>query len=281
MDLTLLENIHPIIPNMLTAALIFIGSLILARFLRRMLDTVLKARAVDKEIRLLLGQMLYWGILIFGIITALQRFFDVSAFLAGLGILGFTIGFALQEIMQNFVAGLILLVQQPFEIGNFVSVSGYSGTVAAINMRTTEIKTLDGRLIIIPNSKVLSNAIENYSRADLLRVDLPVGVGYDTDLDLARASILEALPGIKGYLSEPAPSIIYHSFGESSIDMDIRFWINTSQNNVFDAKDQALIATKRALDAKGTSGYRSSSHATSMGTSSLTARRADRSTSTS
>lgn len=251
MDFTFLEKIHPLVPNLFTAILIFIGSLLLARFLRRLLDKVLKTRTVDKEIRTLLGQLLYWSILIFGIITALQRFFDVSAFLAGLGILGFTIGFALQEIMQNFVAGLILLIQQPFEIGNFVSVSGYSGTVAAINMRTTEIKTLDGRLIIIPNSKVLSNPIENFSRTDLLRVDLPVGVGYETDLDIAKATILEALPGIQGYLSDPAPSIIYHSFGESSIDMDIRFWISTTENNVFDARDQAVIATKRALDAKG------------------------------
>lgn len=251
MDLSFLENIHPIIPNIVTALLIFIGSFILARILRNMLDKLLQTRGVDKEISILLGQLLYWSILIFGAITALQRFFDVSAFLAGLGILGFTIGFALQEIMQNFVAGMILLVQQPFDIGDFVRTSDYTGTISAINMRTTEIKTLDGRLVIIPNSSVLSNPIENFSRADQLRVELPVGVGYETDLDMAKAAILEALPNVKGYLAEPAPSIIYHSFGESSIDMDIRFWIKTEENNLFDAKDEAVILTKRALDAKG------------------------------
>ena len=250
MDLTFLENIDPTILNFVTALLIFIGSVILARFLRSLLDKMLQTRGVDKEISILLGQLLYWGILTFGIVTALQRFFDVSAFLAGLGILGFTIGFALQEIMQNFVAGMILLVQQPFDIGNLVSTASYTGTVSAINMRTTEMKTLDGRLIIIPNAQVLSNPIENYSRADLLRVDLPIGIGYDTDLDKAKATILEALPSIKGYLSDPAPSIIYPSYGESSIDMDIRFWINTDENNLFDARDEAVIVTKRALDAK-------------------------------
>ncbi len=251
MNLSFLENVDPIVTNIAIALALFIGSIILARFLRRLLDRVLTTRGVDHEISILLGQLLYWSILIFGIITALQRFFDVSAFLAGLGILGFTIGFALQEIMQNFVAGMILLVQQPFDIGNLVSISSYTGTVSAINMRTTEVKTLDGRLIIIPNAQVLSNPIENYSRADLLRVDLPIGVGYETDLDMAKATILEALPGIKGYLPDPVPSIIYHSFGESSIDMDIRFWINTEENNLFDARDEAVIVTKRALDAKG------------------------------
>jgi small conductance mechanosensitive channel len=251
MNLTFLENIHPIIPNIVTAFAIFVGSLLLARLLRKMLDRVLQARGVDKEISILLGQLLYWSILVFGIITALQRFFDVSAFLAGLGILGFTVGFALQEIMQNFVAGMILLVQQPFEIGDFVRVSTYTGHVTAISMRTTDIKTLDGRLVVIPNSSVLSNPIENFSRAKQLRVDLPIGVGYETDLDVAKAAILEALPAINGYLADPAPSIVYHSFGESSIDMDIRFWIETSDNNLFDARDQAVILTKRALDAKG------------------------------
>lgn len=245
------NSLPPIVPNILMALLIFLGSIFLARFLRRLLDKMLLARGIDPETSILLGQLLYWSILVFGIITALQRFFDVSAFLAGLGILGFTIGFALQEIMQNFVAGMILLVQQPFDIGNFVTTSNYSGTIVAINMRTTELKTLDGRLIIIPNAQVLSNPIENYSRADLLRVDLPVGVSYDTDLDLARAAIMDALPAVKGFLADPGPSIIYPSFGESSIDMTIRFWIDTANNNLFDARDEAVIITKRALDAKG------------------------------
>jgi len=254
MDTTFFEffnSLPPIVPDIFVALLIFFGSVFLAKFLRRLLDKMFQSRGVDPEISILLGQLLYWSILIFGIIAALQRFFDVSAFLAGLGILGFTIGFALQEIMQNFVAGIILLIQQPFDIGNFVTTSSYSGTIVAINMRTTEIETLDGRLIIIPNAQVLSNPIENYSRADQLRVGLPVGVSYDTDLDLARAAILDALPTVKGYLADPAPSIIYHTFGESSIDIDVRFWIDTSKNNLFTAKDEAIILTKGALDAKG------------------------------
>ena len=245
------NTLPPIVPNIVIALLIFFGALFLARFLRKLLEKTLRARGVDLEISILLGQLLYWAVFTIGTITALQRFFDVSAFLAGLGILGFTIGFALQEIMQNFVAGIILLVQQPFDIGNYVRITDYSGTVGAINMRTTELKTLDGRLIIIPNAQVLSNPIENYSRADQLRVNLPVGVSYDTDLDLARDAIMEALPEVKGFLSEPAPSIIYHSFGASSIDMDVRFWIKTDENNLFDAKDEAVILTKRALDVKG------------------------------
>ena len=251
MDFSFLENIHPIVPDIVIALLILLGSLLLARFLRNLLDKMLTTRGVDPEISILLGQLLYWSILIFGIISALQRFFDVTAFLAGLGILGFTVGFALQEIMQNFVAGMILLVQQPFDIGDYVRISDYSGNVSAINMRTTDIKTLDGRLVVIPNGEVLANPIENFSRAAQLRVDLPVGVGYETDLDLARATIMDALPVVKGYIADPEPSIIYHTFGSSSIDMDVRFWIDTAKNNLFDARHEAVIIVKQALDEKG------------------------------
>jgi len=245
------QSIPPVIVNILFSLLIFAGSFLLAKFLRQLLTKMLKAHNVDNEISLLLGQLLYWSILVFGVISALQRFFNVTAFLAGLGILGFTIGFGLQEIMQNFVAGIILLLQQPFDIGDLVTTSGYTGTVTAIDIRSTEVETQDGRLIIIPNAQVLSNPIENYSRADQLRVELSVGVSYDADLDLAQATIMDALPSVKGFLADPAPNIIYHTFGESSIDMDIRFWIDTSQNNLFDAKNEAIIITKRALDAKG------------------------------
>lgn len=250
MDLTFFTSLSPLLLKFLLALLIFFGSLFLAKMLRGLLSTALKKRNVEHELIVLLGQLTYWSILIFGIIAALQRFFDVSAFLAGLGILGFTVGFALQDIMQNFVSGTILLIQQPFNAGNSVSISSYQGTVSAVNMRTTELETPDGRLIIIPNAQVLSNPIENYSRADRLRIDLPVGVSYDTDLDLARATIIDALPAVKGFLADPAPNIIYHTFGGSSIDMDVRFWIDTSKNNLFDAKDEAIIVTKRALDAK-------------------------------
>jgi small-conductance mechanosensitive channel len=89
----------------------------------------------------LLGEFVLWSIAIAGIITALQRFFDVTAFLAGLGILGFTIGFALQDIMKNFASGVILLLQQPFHVGDTIGVKGFDGTVLAIDLRATEMSS--------------------------------------------------------------------------------------------------------------------------------------------
>jgi small conductance mechanosensitive channel len=98
-----------------------------------------------------------WSITIAGTITALERFFPVTAFLAGLGIIGFTVGFALQDIMKNFASGVILLLQQPFHVGETIGVKGFDGTVLAIDLRATEIKAADGRVVILPNADVLAN----------------------------------------------------------------------------------------------------------------------------
>jgi len=239
------------LPNVLTAILIFFISLYVARLLSNLLKKVLRRREADHEVTLLLATITRWSIIVAGIITALQRFFDVTAFLAGLGILGFTIGFALQNIMQNFVSGVILLIEQPFEVGDAVELGGYGGTVLSIHLRTTEMRTFDGLIVLIPNADVLSNTITNYTRADRRRIELPVGVSYGSDPAVARQIVLEALRNVPGFLGDPAPMVVFHTFGGSSVDMSAYFWIDTSKTNPFAAKDAALELIKTALEKKG------------------------------
>lgn len=247
----LVEKALAALPNILAAALIFGLSLYLARLAANLLARILKRRQADPEVTLLLSQMTHWAIVAIGLIAALQRFFDVTAFLAGLGILGFSIGFALQNILQNFAAGIILLIQQPFNIGDAIEVNTYGGTVLAINLRTTEMRTWDGRIAIIPNADVLSNAIINYTRAQRRRIELPVGVAYDSDPAAVRQAILEALPGIPGYVPDPEPMVVFHTFAGSSIALTVYFWIATAETNPFTAKDGALERIKAALEARG------------------------------
>ena len=246
-----LDKVVAEIPNILTAILIFVVSIYIAGLLSKLLKKVLEKRNADHEVTLLLGQLTRWSIIIIGTITALQRFFDVTAFLAGLGILGFTIGFALQDIMQNFVAGIILLVQQPFDVGDVVETDQYLGTILTINIRTTEMKTIDGRIVIIPNASILSNPITNYTRAEFRRVELPVGVSYDADPAVAKQVVLDAIPNVPGYVSEPEPMVVFHTFGGSSIDMSAFFWIDTAKTNPFLAKDAAFAMVKSGLDKRG------------------------------
>ena len=246
-----LEKLIASLPNILTAILIVVASIYLAKLLSNLLKRVLKRRGADLEVTLLLATFVRWSIIVAGSITALQRFFDVTAFLAGLGILGFTIGFALQNIMQNFVSGVILLIEQPFDVGDAVELNGYGGTVLTISLRTTEMRTFDGLIIMIPNADVLSNAITNYTRADRRRIELPVGVSYGSDPAIARQTVLESIKNVPGFLGDPEPVVVFHTFGGSSVDMTAYFWIDTSKTNPLAAKDAALEFIKAALDKKG------------------------------
>ena len=239
------------IPNILTAILLFVVSLYVASLLSNLLKKVLTKRNANREITHLLAQVTRWSIIVIGVITALQRFFDVTAFLAGLGILGFTIGFALQDIMQNFVAGVILLVQQPFNVEDMIETDQYLGTILEINLRTTEMKTIDGRMVVIPNASILSNPIINYTKAEFRRVELPVGVSYDTDPAIARQVVLESIKHVPGYVVDPEPMVVFHTFGGSSINMSAFFWVDMTKTNPFLAKDAAFELIKAALKKKG------------------------------
>jgi small-conductance mechanosensitive channel len=180
---------------------------------------------------------------------AFQQFIDVTAFLAGLGIIGFTIGFALQDVMKNFASGVILLAQQPFRVGDSVEVGDYEGTVQAIDLRSTEIKTFDGRIAIVPNADVLNHAIVNYTRSVQRRIEVIVGVAQDTDLKLARDIALEAICAIPGYLEEPAAMVGFNTFGESAIYMSVFVWFDTSEASPLKARDAAIEVIKAAFDA--------------------------------
>ncbi|MDX1378201.1 MAG: mechanosensitive ion channel family protein [Anaerolineales bacterium] len=248
---TFIENLIKGIPNLLTAILILLASLYLARVLSRIFRRVLETRDAPEGVTHLLTQLTYGAVVVFGVITAMQRFFDVTAFLAGLGILGFTVGFALQDVMKNFAAGIILLIQQPFHTDEFIGVNGFDGQVLEIDLRATEMRALDGRIVSIPNADVLANPIINYTRADRRRIELPVGVGYNTDTETARRVVLEAIQNVPGFMAEPAPIVGFSTFGDSALQLDTYFWIDTSQTSPIAAKDAAFILIKGALDKEG------------------------------
>lgn len=248
---TFIDNLIKGIPNLLTALAILLASIYLATLFSRLVQRVLKTRKAPEGVTRLLADITRITVIVIGVITALQRFFDVTAFLAGLGIIGFTVGFALQDVMKNFAAGIILLIQQPFHVGEFIGVAGFDGEVLAIDLRTTEMRALDGRIVSIPNAEVLANPIINYTRANRRRIELPVGVAYDTDTELARRVVLDALENVPGYMTEPAPLIGFSNFGDSALELNTYFWIDTSLTNPIAAKDSAFSLIKKALDKKG------------------------------
>ena len=236
------------IPNILTALLIFLASLYLARLLSGLLRRFLLRRRFVSNMAELLAQTLYWSILAIGGVMTLQRFFDVTAFLAGLGILGFTVGFALQDVMKNFAAGIILLLQQPFRVGEAISVAGFEGTVLAIDLRATEMNTFDGRMVSIPNATVLTNPIINFTRAVHRRVDLKLPVAAGEDLEAVRRLILNAIRETPGAVSEPAPVVGVEEIGAASLNLLGQFWVDVTKSNPDQARDAALTRIRMELE---------------------------------
>jgi small conductance mechanosensitive channel len=239
------------IPNLLTALAIFIVSLYLARILSNFLRRVLQRRRAPAGVTHLLGELVLWFIISAGTITALERFFPVTAFLAGLGIVGLAVGFALQDIMKNFASGVILLLQPPFHVGETIGVKGFDGTVLAIDLRATEMRAADGRVVILPNAEVLANPIINYSRANQRRVELTLNLPHTTEPGQVRQIVLEAIQSVSGFVPEPEPVIVFNSLTDHALEMNVNFWVDVSKTDPLRAKDMVLVNVNSTFNKQG------------------------------
>ena len=238
-------------PKLLTALVIFVISLYFARLISNVLRRVLQRRRAPAGVVQLLGQLVLWSIIVAGTITALQQFFEVTAFLAGLGILGFTIGFALQDIMKNFASGVILLLQQPFHVGETIGVKGFDGTVLAIDLRATEMRAADGRVVILPNADVLANPIINYSRANERRVEFSLNLSHTSEPRTVQEIVLEAIQKVEGYVDTPEPVIVFNSITDHALELNANFWIDVTKNDPLHAKDTVLLNVKSEFSEQG------------------------------
>jgi small conductance mechanosensitive channel len=259
-----MENFAPSIDAIREAVLNFLPRLglalltfLIARFVSsvatRILRKAMERRKHDPEMIVLLELLTNWGILSLGIILALEQIAPgrFGALIAGLGIAGFTIGFALQDVAKNFIAGILLLLQQPFDIGDTIQVSGFTGTVLDITLRATEMQTIDGCYALIPNADVFVNPIINYSRATRRRIEITIGVGVDSDLDHVTRVSLDTLQGLPGVMSDPAPQVVFENFGDSAMEFTAYYWIDTSESGVFDARDAGVKAINTAFQEAG------------------------------
>ncbi len=244
----LLANFLGFLPKLVVSLLSFVISLYLAGFISRIIKRTMERRKADLEITLFVSKIAQWTILILGIVIALDQVgFDLTAFLAGLGILGFTVGFALQDVSKNFVSGLLLLLDQPFDIGDVIEVGDYIGTVASVELRATEIQTFDGQNVLIPNGDVFTSPIKNYSRNSKRRFDFNIGVAYGSDLELVRKVALDVVTSISGVLNDPAPVLVFNNFGESSIDFTIYYWADLSFTNYSATVDATITGIDKAF----------------------------------
>jgi small-conductance mechanosensitive channel len=240
-------------PQFIAAIGISVATLILSKVAKRWTERSVKKQIEDPETRKFLARTARYAVLVLGILAALDQIpgVAITSFLAGLGILGFTIGFALQDIARNFIAGLLLLMRQPFGVDDVVEIAGHTGHVLEITMRDTVIKTPDGVMEIIPNLDVYTNPIVNYTELPLRRRTVMVGLGYGEDVDRAKEIILNAVRTTEGVLEEPAPEIITEELGAATLDLAARFWVNQQTHNMFFVHSDVVDAINAVAEREG------------------------------
>ncbi len=200
----------------------------------------------------LIGRLGNYLIVTLGLIYSLEVLgIAISPILGALGIAGIAVAFAFQDILENFVAGIILQVQRPFDRGDEIVAADHEGTVTAIDTRTITLISPDGETIRLPSAEVLKNPIINHSQHGRRRTTIMVGVDYDSDLDHVTAVALDALNQLDEVFAEPAPEVLVGEFGASSIDLAVRYWHEPSIDDEWASRDLAARAIAKAFRAEG------------------------------
>lgn len=189
---------------------------------------ILTGFGVDRPLAEAIGTVVRYVLVVIGFVWGLEILgFDLTALKIAFGALGVGIGFGLQNIVNNFTSGLILLFERSVKRGDVLTVSGTDGRVEQVGLRASVIRTREGDDLIIPNSTLVENMVTNYSFRDVLkRVDVAIGVSYSADPNRVREILLRTAGACDEILPEPPPTVIFTAFGESSIDFSLRVWID-------------------------------------------------------
>jgi len=187
-------------------------------------------------------------VLLIGIIVAFSQMgLEVTPLLTGLGIAGFIIGFAMQDTLSNFVSGIMILIYHPFDIGDFVEVSGIYGQVKHMNLVSTTILTPNNRRLMLPNNKIWGDTINNATAEYVRRIDLEFGISYADDIALAEKVLYQMLDEHEKVLKHPDPLVKVHKLGESSVEFVVRPWVKTE--NYWDVHWDITRQVKERFDA--------------------------------
>ncbi|WP_286221594.1 mechanosensitive ion channel family protein [Marinobacter apostichopi] len=229
----------------------YVGWLVLGRVI---VESMQRAH-LDPSIRQLVDNLFAVLLVAFGAVTVLAQFgFDVLSIVAGLGIVGIAVGFAAQSTLSNFIAGVTLLIERPFRIGDWVTINGQDGKVVKIALRTTWLRTRDNIFTMIPNDSVASSEIVNFSTEGAIRLNISVGIAYKERAEAARQiimPILEQHPEVL-QVADMMPKVMLSNLGDSSIDLIVQAWIGPDNLDVQPSiKAELLEQIKDALDHAG------------------------------
>lgn len=248
---SMINGFIALLPNMVLALIVFLIFLLIGSRIKALVKHITRNRRYARNLGLVLGRLAQGVIILIGLFVALS--IVIPTFKAGdlvqlLGISGVAIGFAFRDILQNFLAGILILLTEPFQIDDQIVFQGFEGTVENIETRATTIRTYDGRRIVIPNSELFTNSVTVNTAFDNRRLEYDVGIGYGDDVDLVKQLMLDALHSIDEVLKEPSPDVLAMELAESTVNIRVRWWIKPPRRaDDLSSRDKVISAIKNKL----------------------------------
>lgn len=246
----LLQNLIDNLPSLVGATIVVIITWGVAKAVRYTAFTWAQQTESDSNTEILIGRLGYGAVWIVGSVISLGVLgLDFGALLGALGLTSVAIGFSLKDVLSNYISGVILLAARPFRINDQVVIGDHEGTITQIQLRAIALQTYDGRLVYIPNQEVFQSSIINNTASPRRRSCIRVGINYAEDIDKAKKVIRDTLENISEVEKEPKPVILVWELAPSTVNLKIRFWVDSRKIGFLAATSTVTQAVKEALEA--------------------------------
>ncbi|MGK9064543.1 mechanosensitive ion channel family protein [Stutzerimonas chloritidismutans] len=248
----LLESAVSIIPRILAALLVLLLFWGLATGVRALTRVVFARLVKDRTVENLVRQVSYYTVWLLGLIVAASAFgLEPSTLATGLGLTSLALGFALKDILSNFVSGLLILTLRPFQLGDQIIIGETEGSVERIELRATQIRTYDGRRVLVPNAETFTSRVTNNTAAPVRRGKVVCRLSYGVDIDATTQLLRDTAQGTPGVLAEPPASVRLSELGQSELFFDVQFWCDSRRSDFVSTASEVRKSLVGALRAAG------------------------------
>ena len=240
------------LPDLLLAILYLVIGWYLIKVLINYLKKFFEKKSYDPALSNFLSTIAKWGLIVLLLVSVVETLgIQTTSFIAVLGAAGLAIGLALQGSLSNFAGGVLIIGLKPFKLGDWIEVNGISGSVKEISLFYTKLNTFGNQLAVIPNGELSNSNIVNYSGEPTRRDAITIGISYESDIKLAKETLMNLLEEQEDILKDPAPAVVVTELADSSVNLSVRFW---AHNEVFwDRHWYTFEEAKRRLEAAGIS----------------------------
>ena len=240
------------LPKYFAGILVVILFMIVGKWVQKLIVAALERVKRGGSGAVVVSRLAYIGVLTLGLLIALTiavDSFDFGVLVGTLGLSSVAIGFAFKEILENFIAGIYILISKPFEVGDVIEIGGTTGTVTEIGTRAAVILQFDRKVTVMPCSRLFKEDVTVISREKIRRLDMGIGIAYGSDLELAKRVVEEAVMAVEGVTEDPAALAVFSEFADSSINGTVYFFSDLSENDPRVVKNAALKAVDDVLAA--------------------------------